>query len=217
MMATVNPPCTTRSATFSPTGPAPMTMTSYVALCMSVSMSVSLRRATETDGRDEEEDGAGDGVGDRAGQRRMVGGGGSDEHPAGEYRDATADDHRPLAGHLAASYSDDELDQPGHDRPGTPHTQDRRDAGGSGKGQADRGQHADRDVHVQQDGHSGARRAGVDDGGSHIEQWVQHEKRGGERPEVPGGRERHQGPGNREHEADEVQLPQSGRRRREAG
>src|ERR1700744_2701336 len=124
MMATVNPPCTTRSATFSPTGPAPMTMTSYVALCMSVSMSVSLRGATETDGRDEEEDGAGDGVGDGTGQRRVVGGSGGDEHPAGQHGDTTADDHRPLSAQLAAGDSHDQLDQPGHDRLGTPHPQD---------------------------------------------------------------------------------------------
>src|SRR6201996_3380389 len=150
MMAAVNPPCTIRSATFSPTGPAPMTITSYVAF----SMSVSLRRATETDGRDEEEDGAGDGVGNRAGQRRVVRGGGGNEHPAGEYGDTTADDHRPLSAHPAAGHSHDQLDQAGHDRPGTPHTQDRRDAGGSGEGQTDRGQHADRDVHVQQGGRS---------------------------------------------------------------
>src|ERR1700759_866356 len=130
-MAAGNPPCTTRSATFSPTGPAPTTMTSYVAF----SMSFRLRRATETDGRDEEEDGARDGVGDRAGQRRVVCGGGGDEPAAGEHGDTPADDHRPLSAHRATGHSHDQLDQSGHDRPGPPHTQDRRDAGGTGEGQ----------------------------------------------------------------------------------
>src|SRR6201994_922108 len=122
MMAAVNPPCTTRSATFSPTGPAPMTTTSYVAFFMSA----SLGRATETDGRDEEEDGAGDGVGDRAGQRRVVGGGGGDEHPAGEYGDTAADDHRPLSAHRAAGDSHDSWISPATTAQ-APHT--RRTAG----------------------------------------------------------------------------------------
>src|SRR6266540_166932 len=60
-----------------PTGPAPMTTTSYIAF----PMSVGLRRAAETDGRDEEEDGAGDGVADRVGQRRVLRGRGRDERP----------------------------------------------------------------------------------------------------------------------------------------
>ena len=74
------------------------------------------------------------------------------------------------------------------------------------------------DVHVQQGGRSGGpRRAGVDDGGGHVEQRVEHEQRHGERTEVLGEREHHEGPDDSEREADEVQPPQGGRRRRDAG
>src|SRR5579859_5949999 len=126
-MAAARPPWTTRSATFSPVGPAPMTTTSYLRS----RMSVPLRRAAETDGRDEEEDGAGNGVADRVGQRRVAYAGVGDEQDAGQHGNGAADDHRPLAAHRAAGESHGQLYRAGRDRPRAPHAQDRRDAGGA--------------------------------------------------------------------------------------
>ncbi|WP_220448801.1 SDR family NAD(P)-dependent oxidoreductase [Nonomuraea mesophila] len=117
-----------------------------------VPWSVSPGGAAEANGRDEEEDAAGDGVAGRVGQRRVGGGGAEDERRAGEHGDAATDDHRPLAAHPAAGDAHAQLDRPGHDRPGAPHAQHRRDAGRAGDGHADGGDQADRDVDVQQGG-----------------------------------------------------------------
>src|SRR3954447_26458787 len=145
-IAAVSPPRTTRSATFSPTGPAPMMTTSYVVSLMSI----SLRRTAETDRGDEEEEGARNGVADRVGQGRVVGGGAGDERPAGEHGDGATDDHRPLPAQAAARNGHRQLDQTRHDRPGAPHPQDRRDTGRAGDRQTGRGEQADHDVHVEQ-------------------------------------------------------------------
>src|SRR3954470_15402050 len=110
-----------RSATFSPTGPAPITTTSYV-----VAISLPLRGAAEADRRDQEEDAAQYGVPADVGQYRVVRGGACDEGRAGQHREAAAQDHRPLTAHGPAAEGDDQLDEPGQDGPGSPDPQDRR-------------------------------------------------------------------------------------------
>src|SRR5512139_989030 len=90
-IAAVRPPWTTRSATFSPTGPAPMTTTSTV---LSV-MSVRLRgEAVQADRGDQEEHAAQDRIARDGGEGGFRPAGHHDETAAGEHRDAAAQDHR---------------------------------------------------------------------------------------------------------------------------
>src|SRR5262245_15132745 len=89
-MAAVRPPWTARSATFSPTGPAPMITTSKVSV-------ISLRLHSKADRRDQEEDAAQYGVPADARDRRLRTAGHRDEAAAGQDGDPAAEDHRPLA------------------------------------------------------------------------------------------------------------------------
>src|SRR5689334_7553860 len=163
-MATLRPPCTARSATFSPTGPAPMTTTSYVVL-----MSLPLRRAAEPDRRSEEEEAAEYGVPGEVPHRRIRRGGPDDERTAREHGDPATENHRPLSTQLAPADRHNQLHQTGHDRPSTPHPQHLRHTRPGGDHQAKSGEQADRDVDVQTASRpAGAGRAGVHDGRSDV-------------------------------------------------
>src|SRR4051812_4592554 len=144
-MAALSPPATTRSATFSPTGPAPMITTSYVASPVTSGPRGRARRSAETHGGNQEEDGAAHRVTGDAGQHRIVLRRHHDETRTNHCGKTTADDHRPLPAQSPSEPGDREsqLDRSGEHGPGAEDPQHRGGPVGGRHGHGNGGHGAD--------------------------------------------------------------------------